>query len=342
MAWTEHGGSSMFKPVKQAVYRRLMGVPAMVVIAVVLGAGMTRAEDDNAVVSMELVREGSSHRPLFGISFERDGVRGVAVGDRGTVVMTRDGGSSWSAEDATTGLALLDVALEGDRMIAVGQMGRVLVRAGSGDWEKRAADVEERLMSVDLHRAGLAVAVGGFGTVRISTDGGSTWYTPDTAFSSLVEEGYDPHLYAVEITDEGRIIVVGEFGLVLVSDDRGENWRLVRRGDESLSALHVRADGVGFAVGQNGIVLKTVDAGEHWDRVDSGLGGNLLGVSSTPEGLVIIPGMRNMLVSRDDGLTFIAPADADVNSHWYQQAASGGSGAFVVGHAGRILRLSPR
>ncbi len=341
-AWTRDRVGSMFKAAVHAVYRRLRAVPGMAVLAVALGAGMTWAEGDNAMISMQLVHEGSAHRPLFGISFATDGARGLAVGDRGTVVITRDGGSSWSAEDAATELALLDTALEGDRMIAVGQMGLVLVRNGNNEWERRAADVEERLLSVDLHADGLAVAVGGFGAVQISTDGGSTWSTPDTAFSSFVEEGYDPHLYAVEITDAGRIIVVGEFGLVVISDDRGDSWRLVRRGDESLSALHVRADGVGFAVGQNGIVLKTVDAGEHWERVDPGLGGNLLGVSSTPEGLVIIPGMRNMLLSRDDGLTFIAPDDADVNSNWYQQAASGGIGTFVVGHTGRILRLSPR
>lgn len=332
----------MLEAAVNAGYGKLRILPAMAVLVITLGVAVTRAEGDDAMVSMQLAREGSSHRPLFGISFASDGVRGVAVGDRGTVVLTRDGGSSWSTEDAGTGLALLDVALEGDRMIAVGQTGLVLVRTGKGDWEKRAADVEERLLSVDLHADGLAVAVGGFGSVRISTDSGSTWSTPGTAFSGFVEEGYDPHLYAVEITDAGRIIVAGEFGLIVVSDDRGDSWRLVRRGDESLSALHVRADGVGFAVGQNGIVLKTVDAGDHWERVGPGLGGNLLGVSSTPEGLVTIPGMRNMLVSRDDGLTFIAPDDADVNSSWYQQAASGDSDTFVVGHTGRILRLSPR
>jgi len=314
----------------------------LAVLLVTLGPGVTQAESDYAAVSTQLIREGTTHRPLFGIAFAEDGVRGIAVGDRGTVVLTRDGGKTWTTEGDDTALALLDVALAGERMIAVGQMGLVLIRVGDGAWERRPVGVDERLLSVDLHADGLAVAVGGFGEVRISTDNGSTWSVPDTAFSRFVEEGYDPHLYAVEITDSGRIIIAGEFGLVLVSDDRGANWRLVRQGDESLSALHVRADGVGYAVGQDGIILKTVDAGDHWERVDPGLGGNLLGVSATPEGLVTVPGMRNMLVSTDDGITFLRVGNEDVNSNWYQQAASGGAGTFVVGHTGRILRSTGR
>lgn len=331
----------MFESALQNGIRILRGVTAAL-LAVAFITDVAQAQSDNGDVSMQLAHSGSSHRPLFGISFERDGVRGVAVGDRGTVMLTNDGGSSWSTEDAETEMALLDVAVGDDRMIAVGQMGLVLVRVGGGEWEERYVDTHERLLSVALHDDGLAVAVGGFGTMRISVDGGSTWTTPDMDFSSFVDEGYDPHLYAVEITEAGRIMVAGEFGLIVVSDDRGDSWRLVRQGDESLSAFHVRPDGVGFAVGQNGIVLRTVDAGENWERVDPDLGGNLLGVSSTPDGLVAVPGMRNMLVSRDDGLTFFAMSDADVNSNWYQQAASGGSGTFVVGHAGRILRLSLR
>ena len=313
---------------------------ALAVLSATMAGGMARAIADDSGASVQVVREGVAHRPLFGIAFSEDGMRGVAVGDRGTAVSTNDGGNSWVVEDADTDMALLDVALAGTRAISVGQMGLVLVRIDGDEWKEQSTGVEERLMSVDLHPDGLAVAVGGFGQVQISTDGGVTWSAQDTAFSSFIEEGYDPHLYAVEITKSGRVIVAGEFGLIVVSDDRGASWRVARRGDESLSALHVRENGIGFAVGQNGIVLKTVDFGDNWERVDPGLGGNLLGVSSTPEGLVIVPGMRNMLVSHDDGATFVPVNDPDVNSNWYQQAAAGSSGTFAVGHTGRIVRIS--
>lgn len=310
----------------------------LAMLSATMSAVMAKADD--AGVSVQIVREGIAHRPLFAISFSEDGKRGVAVGDRGTVIFTNDGGNSWMVENAGTDLAILGVSLVGAQMIGVGQMGLVVVRVEDGEWVKQSVDVDERLMSVDLHPDGLAVAVGGFGQVRISTDGGAMWSAPDTAFSSFVEEGYDPNLYAVEITRSGRIIVAGEFGLILISDDRGVSWQVARRGDESLSALDVREDGIGFAVGQDGIVLKTVDFGDHWERVDPGLGGNLLGVSSTPEGLVVVPGMRNMLVSHDDGATFAPVENADVNSNWYQQAAAGLDAIFVVGYTGRILRIS--
>lgn len=333
-------GKSMFIVVLKALSRLCSVVFAPAVLVLATAASSVQASGENAPVSVDLTREGVAHRPLFGISFAATGARGVAVGDRGTVLLTDDGGRHWSAQEVDTELALLDVAMAGERVIAVGQMGLVLVRDGRGIWTEHPVDVEERLLSVELAADGLAVAVGGFGQVRISTDSGTTWTAPDVAFSGFVEEGYDPHLYAVEITAGGRIIVAGEFGLVVVSDDRGASWRLVRQGDESLSAVHVRSDGTGYAVGQNGLVLKTTDSGDHWERVDPGLGGNLLGVDSSADGLVIVPGMRTMLVSIDDGATFLPVTDADVNSNWYQQVATGGNGAFVVGHGGRILRVS--
>lgn len=331
------GGSTMFK----AALKVLVSTPlaALAMLPVTGVASSTQASSEEASAAVELVREGVAHRPLFGISFADSGKSGAAVGDRGTVLLTSDGGKSWSVREVDTDMALLDVALAGERAIAVGQLGLVLIRDQSAIWTESSVDIEERFMSVDLHADGLAVAVGGFGQVRISNDSGRTWAAPDVAFSSFVEEGYDPHLYAVEVTPAGRIIIVGEFGLVVVSDDRGESWRLVRQGDESLSAVHVRVDGTGYAVGQNGIVLRTTDSGDHWDRVDPGLGGNLLGVSSSSDGLVIVPGMRNMLLSTDDGGTFMSVGDSDVNSNWYQAAAMGSDGAFVVGHTGRILRF---
>ncbi len=331
--------ATMYNVTVKALVGQSLAALAMTVLALTGIAGSAQAGIGDPPVSVELVRSGVAHRPLFGVSFAHDGARGAAVGDRGTVLLTGDGGKSWIAQEVDTDLALLDVTLAGNRIIAVGQMGLVMVRDESGAWTERRVGVEERLLSIDAHEDGLAVAVGGFGEVWISTDGGASWAAPDVAFSSFVEEGYDPHLYAVEITAAGRIIVAGEFGLVVVSDDRGSSWRLVRQGDESISAVHVRTDGNGYAVGQNGIVLKTKDSGDHWERVDPGLGGNLLGVSSSPDGLVIVPGMRNMLVSTDDGATFSAVPDSDVNSNWYQQAATGSGGVFVVGHTGRVLRL---
>jgi photosystem II stability/assembly factor-like uncharacterized protein len=292
-----------------------------------------------ADADLDVVRQGSAHRALFGVDFSDDGSQGLAVGDRGTLLQTDDGGVTWREQTAPTNLALLDVAITADAAVAVGQMGLVLARDADGDWTQREVEAEERFLAVDVNAGGLAAAVGGFGQLRLSEDGGASWRRPDVAFSSFVEEGYDPHLYAVDVLPSGRIVVAGEFGLVVVSDDRGESWRAVRSGDESISALHFREDGVGYAAGQNGLVLRSPDSGDTWVRVDPGLGGNLLGIASTADGTVIVPGMRNMLISTDDGASFRALDAVDVNANWYQRAGVGGAGLFVVGHSGRVLRL---
>jgi photosystem II stability/assembly factor-like uncharacterized protein len=315
-------------------YRAVCGV--VLTLALALPGSLAAAAADPG---LEVVRQGSAHRALFGVDFSEDGGQGLAVGDRGTLLQTDDGGVTWREQSVPTELALLDVAITRDGAVAVGQMGLVLARDADGDWTQRDVEAEERFLAVDLNGEGLAVAVGGFGQLRLSEDGGNSWRRPDVAFSSFVEEGYDPHLYAVDVLPTGRIVVAGEFGLVVVSDDHGENWRAVRSGDESISALQFREDGVGYAAGQNGLILRSPDAGDTWRRVDPGLGGNLLGIASTSDGTVIVPGMRNMLLSTDDGASF-RPLDAeDVNANWYQRAGVGGAGLFVVGHSGRVLRL---
>jgi photosystem II stability/assembly factor-like uncharacterized protein len=315
----------------RAMHRGLSGLA--LTLALTVPGALVAASD------LEVVRQGTAHRALFGVDFSRDGRQGLAVGDRGTLLQTDDGGMTWREQRMPTALALLDVAISRDRAVAVGQMGLILARDAGADWSQREVEAEERFLAVDINREGLAVAVGGFGQVRLSADGGTSWRRPDVAFSSFVEEGYDQHLYAVDVLSSGRIVVAGEFGLVVVSDDRGESWRAVRSGDESISALHFREDGVGYAAGQNGLILRSPDSGDTWVRVDPGLGGNLLGIASTANGTVIVPGMRNMLLSTDDGASFRALEALDVNANWYQRAGAGSAGLFVVGHSGRVLRL---
>ncbi|MCW8196804.1 photosystem II stability/assembly factor-like protein [Proteobacteria bacterium 005FR1] len=296
------------------------------------------ANGQTAQRSVEVLHSGTSHRPLFGVDFQEDGRRGIAVGDRGTLVLTEDGGLTWTAKDLTIDLALIGVAVEGEQGLAVGQSGLILARKG-GQWREVESGTEERLMAVDLNGKGLAVVVGSFGTVLVSKDSGETWEPIPQSLSEHIEGGYDPHLFAVQVDPNGTITIVGEFGFIAQSSDQGESWEIRHEGEESLSGLQIRPSGIGFAVGQDGAVLKTTDAGKTWEPVVANLTGNLLGVVSTDEGKVLVPGMRHMYVSDDDGRSWKPVTDGDVNSHWYAQAAATAEGIIAVGHSGRIIKV---
>ena len=290
--------------------------------------------------AITIVAEGTVHRPLYGIDFHQDLQQGVAVGARGTVLMSDDGGMSWVAEQLETSLSLIDVAVEGNRRLAVGQMGGIWISNSGEAWRRVASGTEERLLAVDMNASGLTIAVGSFDVILLSYDGGESWEESPLQLAPHIEGYYDPHLYDVQVNPDGSALVVGEFGLILRTTDEGRNWDIVHQGIASLSGVHVRADETGFAVGQDGAVLRTTDGGETWTSLQTPTSGNLLGVWSTENGEATVSGMRYMIVSDDDGESWRPVADAEVNTNWYGKMAATNSGVMAVGHSGRVIRIA--
>jgi len=315
-------------------------------LAVALGACVAAAgmgEPSSAAgVAIAPVVSGTAHQALFAVSF--DGNAGLAVGAGGQMLATRDGGTSWQAVvPSPTEKALFGVALGPGRAIAVGQSGLVLVRDAKGAWRPSASGTEERLFAVDVNTDGVAVAVGAFGKIIRSGDGGGTWSTVAPSWTEgYTDQGMEPHLYGVKVGPDGVITCVGEFGLVLRSSDGGQTWSVLHKGDASLFALDLRNDGIGYAVGQGGTILRTTDGGATWVDVPSGSTANLLGVHSAADGRVLVAAMRDMLAS-DDGLAWRRVDWGDFGSAWYSGVFVAGNGAepgaLVVGHSGRIVRI---
>ena len=301
----------------------------------------------------EPVLTGIPHQALFSIAM--DGKLGIAVGAGGEIQLTEDGGVNWVRQTTPSPLSLLGAAVSGDRKIAVGQMGLVLVKQGDSEWTTVPTGTEERLMDVALNRAGLAVAVGSFGTLLRSTDHGNSWSPVSVDFESLYGEfaeslglGFAPHLYGVKVTDDGRVVAVGELSTVLVSTDGGQQWRATHVGradggqmDPSLFGLDLRSDGVAFAVGQSGRVMRSEDGGENWSVVPTDTTANFLGVGASVDGRVVVVGMREVIASRDGGKGWTRVPGQDIAVNWYSDTAhlDGGRRSLAVGHSGRIIAI---
>lgn len=314
-----------------------MAKATLLILCLAAAVGL-RAE--TAPRSITIVAEGTVHRSLYGIDFHEDLQRGIAVGARGSVLMTNDGGRTWVAERLETPLSLFDVAVQGERRVMVGQMGSIWVSDSGEAWRAAESGTGERLMAVDMNAAGLAIAVGSFDLILLSYDGGETWEESPLQLAPHVEGHYDPHLYDVQVNPDGSALVVGEFGLILRTTDAGRSWDIVNQDIASLSGIHVRADGTGFAVGQDGAVLRTLDGGESWTSLDTPTSGNLLGVWSTEDGEATVSGMRYMIVSDDDGESWRPVADVEVNTNWYGKMVASASGIIAVGHSGRVIRVA--
>ena len=291
--------------------------------------------------SLQAVLTGTVHQALFALDFSDK--LGVAVGAGGEIQESSDRGATWKLAKAPTQLALLGVAVAGDKALAVGQSGLVLARGADGKWAEAKSGSKQRLLGVELNAAGRAVAVGAFGTVLLSDDAGKTWRSAAPTWAEFAPDGMEPHVYAAHVAADGTVTIAGEFALILRSSDGGVTWTQLNKGDASLFALQLREDGVGYAVGQSGVILRTADGGATWEPRTSGTGALLLGVHATDDGKVLVTAMRDMVVSRDGGATFSRVKGGGVSNLWFVGVTQAAAGAPVlaVGQAGQIVRLEP-
>ncbi|MBK9428803.1 MAG: hypothetical protein IPN63_15905 [Gammaproteobacteria bacterium] len=281
--------------------------------------------------------KGIAHDALYDICFNQN--TGIAVGVAGTMFATDDGGKDWRPGTPVTQSALLSVDCNASWPIAVGQSGTVLI-SRDGKWQVATSGTDARLLSVSVNNAGLAFAVGGFGTVLKSADGGQTWEPIAFDWQALLGDVLEPHFYDVEVSEAGVVTIAGEFELLMRSSDGGDTWEIMHKGDSSIFAIELNDDGSGYAVGQEGRVLRTADGGNTWDAVSVDTNANLLDVLTDREGTVHITGIRTLLQSLDSGKSWTAIDAGDITSRWYQALGLSDDGnVFLAGHSGRVVQI---
>jgi photosystem II stability/assembly factor-like uncharacterized protein len=179
------------------------------------------------------------------------------------------------------------------------------------------------LNAVALLEAGAGAAVGEFGAIFVTGDGGVTWAAAESATSqslrgvafanattgvaagaggtvlrtedagrswTVVDSGTGVELRAVAFASPAVALVVGENGTVLRSDDAGRTWHTAASGTTStLRAVRFASASVAVAVGDDGALLQSVDAGATWQRRESGTSAALRGVcfSDASTGVVV-------------------------------------------------------
>lgn len=242
-----------------------------------------------------------------------------------------------------TQATLLSSTRAGKRIVAVGDHGVILLSDDDGKTHRQARQVpvDVTLTSVSFSDDQHGWAVGHWGVVLQTGDGGETWRVQRT------DSHVDRPLFAVHFFDANHGVAVGLWSLVLVTADGGVHWQTVdlpppeggQRADLNLLGLFADARGRVFAPAERGMVLRSEDRGLHWSYLHTGYKGSFWTGAAAPNGTLLVGGLRGSLYrSVDDGLSW-----QRIETHSQSSVTAltvSGSKVFGVGLDGLTLRSS--
>ncbi|WP_375739878.1 WD40/YVTN/BNR-like repeat-containing protein [Pseudomonas boanensis] len=260
---------------------------------------------------------------------------------------------------------LLDLAEAGKRLVAVGQRGHILYSDDGGrTWSQASVPVSSDLTAVHFATPTLGWAVGHDGVVLHSSDGGRTWTKqldgrqlgrlmldayanhPDAErwleeAHRIESEGADKPFLDVWFEDERNGFIVGAFNLIFRTRDGGQSWEPWTDRTDNPSAFHLNAIGYDgrdlFVVGEQGLVLRLNPASERFEALTSPYQGSFFGVIGQP-GSVLVYGLRGHVFRSTDGGANWVQVDTGLPVSITASARDASGHLYLLSQAGHTLR----
>jgi photosystem II stability/assembly factor-like uncharacterized protein len=146
-------------------------------------------------------------------------------------------------------------------------------------------------------------AVGHWGAILATADGGETWQ------SQRLVSDEDRPLFAVHFFDARHGVAVGLWSLVLRTDDGGATWVQQtlspppgsKKADVNLLSLFADAQGGLYATAERGLLLHSTDQGRTWSYIATGYKGSLWTGMALPSGRLLVGGQRGTLLLSAEG-----------------------------------------
>lgn len=310
---------------KQSLSRQILTVLGLSAALTCVPTATAVAQDSIAGDAKPAVMSFKASEVLL-LDVAKAGDRLVAVGSRGHIVYSDDQGLTWIQAPVPTRQLLTAVYFADEKNgWAVGHDSLILHTADSGEtWKVQYRDpaleesrdeqegglLERPLMDVWFRDANTGFAVGAYGLLLRTEDGGQNWEElPD-----LIDNEFGMHYNAITAVKDAGLFLVGEMGTMYRSPDFGDTW-------ETLSDLPYDGSffgttgtgqpGVILAWGLRGNMFRSVDFGNTWEQVSLNTPNNgplestLSSGSLSEDGQVVVVGVGGVvLTSEDRGRTF--------------------------------------
>jgi photosystem II stability/assembly factor-like uncharacterized protein len=249
--------------------------------------------------------------------------RGWSVGHDGLVLVSDDGGANWRiqrdgiAAQAQANLSARERAhqkirsLEAAAATAEGEQATELalqLEDANMDLEDADLALQEAvftspLMDVWFQDKEHGWAVGAFGTLLATEDGGSTWRDD----SKRLQNPDEFHLNAVTGDGAGRVFIAGEGGAMYRSRDSGLTWEALPIFYQGswFGLVYTPDPEVLLVFGLRGNLYRSTDFGDSWDVITNDSQATIAGGSADARGRIALVGAAGTLLqSRDGGLSF--------------------------------------
>lgn len=267
---------------------------------------------------------------------------------------------------------LMDVEKAGDRLVAVGERGFVLISDDAGkSWKAVGTPVVRALTGVAFNGDKLGVAVGHGGSLVRTEDGGDSWTEVP------MDDAYGESLLGVTALGDGKFAAYGAFGMYFDSLDGGKSWTkrtilseefenhisqvvpvggslwmvteygtIARCDGEctefvevpspytgSFFGMVVAQDGALVLFGMRGTVFRTTDAGVTWQKIETGTTATFNSGRTLSDGRIMLVGNAGLVAtSTDNGQSF--KIEWSPASRGFSALVEAGGGLVVVGEAG--------
>jgi len=209
---------------------------------------------------------------------------------------------------------LLSVAKAGDRLVAVGDWGHVVLSDDGGLNWRQAQKVPTRVMLTEVSFADdkHGWAVGYDLTVIHTQDGGENW---ELQYRQPEEE---VQLLSVWAETPTRAFATGAYGIIMETEDSGKTWTRDTLPEEA-HLNHIFEGPAGtdtiFIAGEVGSVYRSTDVGRTWELLHPPYEGSFWGGLSLRDGNILVYGMRGTIFrSTDRGDTWSAVAEPEGQS----------------------------
>ncbi|WP_166654306.1 WD40/YVTN/BNR-like repeat-containing protein [Tahibacter aquaticus] len=231
---------------------------------------------------------------------------------------------------------LLDLVESGNRAIAVGERGAIVISDDRSNW-RQVADVPTRATLTAVSAVGNAVwAVGRDGVILASSDAGEHWqvqrkdpWQPPGADAGPSDARHGAPLLDVLFLDERHGFAVGAYSLFLETSDGGATWgerkilaeaapaaaaaggsgkwtfsreelKIEDESEPHFNAIARTSDGSLLIAGERGSLLRSRDNGANWQRLKLPYDGSMFGAIGFEGQRVIVFGLRGHAFETDD------------------------------------------